>query len=141
MFSLAIWNTCSPVTLATFLSSGTASIRRCTPTVADWYPTVAVLDAPVPAIVPPVARITTLGSLLGSAPRAVKQAKHSTHADANATRRACLMDPFMMSSCYRGRDASRTEHPEKTRLLSRLAQRLENRLELRAHFDSQSPAG
>ncbi len=34
MFSLAIWKTCSPLTLATFFNSGTASIRRCTPTVA-----------------------------------------------------------------------------------------------------------
>jgi hypothetical protein len=34
MFSLAIWNTCSPLTWATFCSSGTALISACTPTVA-----------------------------------------------------------------------------------------------------------
>ena len=35
MLSLAIWNTCSPFTFATFFSSGTAAIRRSTPTVAE----------------------------------------------------------------------------------------------------------
>ena len=39
MFSEAICITCSPLTLATFLSSGTASINASTPIFAAVYPT------------------------------------------------------------------------------------------------------
>src|SRR6202030_1569001 len=66
MFSLAIWKTCSPRTFATFFSSGTEFKRASTPTVAAVYPTVVVLVAPLPAIVPPVARIMTLPSVFGA---------------------------------------------------------------------------
>src|ERR1700677_514144 len=61
MFWLAIWKTCSPRTTAIFFSSGTALIKAWTGTVAALYPTLVVLVAPLPAIVPPVARMTTLG--------------------------------------------------------------------------------
>src|SRR4029077_18379673 len=66
MFSLAIWKTCSPRTFATFFSSGTEFKSASTPTVAAVYPTVVVLVAPLPAIVPPVARIMTLPSVFGA---------------------------------------------------------------------------
>src|ERR1700759_4337206 len=61
MFWLAIWKTCSPRTDAIFFSSGTASINAWTGTVAALYPTLVVLVAPLPAMVPPVARMMTWG--------------------------------------------------------------------------------
>src|SRR5436190_2983680 len=51
---------CSPVTSAMSLSCGTAWISRSTPTAPDWYPA-SVAAAAAPAMVPPVATITTLG--------------------------------------------------------------------------------
>src|SRR5260370_40318924 len=66
MFSLAIWKTCSPRTFDTFFSSGTEFKSASTPTVAAVYPTVVVLVAPLPAIVPPVARIMILPSVFGA---------------------------------------------------------------------------
>src|SRR4051794_7862991 len=58
----ATWNTCSPRTLATLASSGRPAISFSTPTLAAAYVALLTADAPAPAMVPPVARITTLGS-------------------------------------------------------------------------------
>ncbi len=51
---------CSPLTSAISFSCGTAWIRMSTPTAPDWYPA-DVCDDAAPAMVPPVARMTTLG--------------------------------------------------------------------------------
>ncbi len=58
----ATWNTCSPRTLATLESSGRPAISFSTPTLAAAYVALLTAEAPAPAMVPPVARITTLGS-------------------------------------------------------------------------------
>src|SRR5206468_3767993 len=63
----AIWKTCSPRTLAMVFTCGTAAISLSTGTLAAVYVALLAASAPAPAIVPPVARMTTFGFLTAAA--------------------------------------------------------------------------
>src|SRR5207237_9967683 len=68
--------------------------------VAAREPSVGVREAPVPAIVPPVARIMALGNLPGSAANAAAQTQNRIHAAASipACRFWCKLQLIVASS-------------------------------------------
>src|SRR6185436_12690693 len=84
---------CSPLTSAISFISGTALIRMSTPTAPDWYPADVPEDA-APAIVPPVARMTTLGLAAPTAPVANSSATTS----ARTVPRAFIRTPLRLLS-------------------------------------------